>query len=168
VVEEFSPPFASGEMGTTEITDSYSESFYGFSIDTSGNVWASDFDGRAVYEFSDLAPSSTTVSLPVGLPPVIAEHLTFNFQNGQSLVGNEVSVTGVGIIYNIPGYKPSVDLYSNTYSDCLNAGAGTITIAGFANAVLGDSNATEILVYNWSTFSVNSQGFPMEPACSTS
>ncbi len=162
-LSEFKAPLTSGESGTSIATIPTGDSWWGLSIDSSANIWIADFTDKAIYEFSGLA-SPFSVGTPVTLPPTIPQHLLFNFQNGKSILGNEVSFTGVGVIYNLPGFNAATDLYPNTFADCLNAGAGTITITGFTAELIGP-NATEILVYSWFSTTTSAQGWPTEPSC---
>ena len=98
------------------------------------------------------------------LPAVIPRHLTFNFKNSSSVVGNEVSLWGYGVMYNVPGFNPKADFYPYAVDICLNSNNSTISISGFYQYSSGN-NATEFFVYNWSSINTPSAGWPSEPAC---
>ncbi len=174
-VTEFTAPLstneaASGVLGQTSFTTTssgttatqFDEGVWAIGIDKSNNVWAADYSNNRVLGFG--GAGYTPPSGPNTLPPVIAKHLTFNFVGAPSIVGNLVTQYGGALVYNVPGFNPSVDLYANTFSACLSSGPGTITLAGFTNMLIGP-NATEFIVYHWYTISTSAQGWPTEPSC---
>jgi hypothetical protein len=102
---------------------------------------------------------------PPPLPAVIPKHFTFNFKNSSSIIGNEVSTWGFGVMYNMPGFNPKVDFYPYAVDICLNPNNSTISISGFFQTGTG-GNATELFVYNWGGINTPSAGWPSESACS--
>lgn len=104
----------------------------------------------------------------VSLPPVIPQTLTFsfNFANSPNLSGRLVSLYGNGILYNVPGYNSSTDIFPYVLSFCSVPGANEIQISGFGSAGPGN-NSSEIFVSNWVMTLTSSQGWPTEPTCAT-
>jgi hypothetical protein len=108
----------------------------------------------------------TVTPTVVSLPPVIPSTLSFNFnfQGAPTFSGRLVSLYGNGILYNVPGYNSTTDVFPYVLSFCSVPGTDEILISGFGSAGPGN-NSSEIFVSNWTSALTSSQGWPAEPAC---
>ncbi|MDA4123246.1 MAG: hypothetical protein OK456_08720 [Thaumarchaeota archaeon] len=165
IVDKFSAPITNMEVGTSEVTISTTNSIWGISVDSSSNLWVTDFSDGLVYEFTGLA--SGAPSVPVSLPPVIAKNLVFQFSGkGGTVKGNLVGVEGGGIVYNLPGYTATPGVWVYTTSICFVASQDAIQISGFSYYQAG-FNSSEIFVSGYASSLTNAQGWPTEPACAS-
>jgi hypothetical protein len=112
-----------------------------------------------------------TVNLlqPPKLPPVIPNQLTFNFNfpGAPTLIGHYVSLIGGVVLYNVPGYNATADVFPYAISFCYIPDYNLVRISGFFSVGPG-ANSTELLVSNWNSVVTNAQGWPAEPDCSSS
>jgi ligand-binding sensor domain-containing protein len=166
-ISEFTAPLTNGETPTTPITISSSDSAWGVTIDSSGNIWVGDYIDRAVYEFSGLAVPFAPAAGPVPLPAIIPKQLTFNFNapNTPTIIGNVVGLWGNGVMYNLPGYKAATDIDPYDVAFCTLPSGGGISITSFVSVAPGN-NATELFVSYYYNTVTSAQGWPTEPACS--
>jgi hypothetical protein len=86
------------------------------------------------------------------------------FRNAPTITGNLVSLWGLGVLYNFPGYNSAADKGPYMISICSNSANATMTIRGFSQLTSGN-NATEFVATTWLSLNTNAQGWPSEPAC---